>query len=280
MREIIKKYIKPILEMVGLYNLIYSIYTYFSKSNIKIVNRFVKIFYKTSPILLYHRIATVSTDPLMLCVSEKCFEQHLIFLKKNYGIIHLSELSRRLLNNTLTGNEAAITFDDGYRDNLTNALPLLEKYNVPATIFITTSLLGKSASFDWDMQYKQEDRATFLNSNEIKILKDHPLIEIGAHTHNHPRLSDLDEQRQKDNILKSKEIIEQAIEGKIKAFAYPFGGPLDFNWISEKVVKETGFEFAYSNTGLLAKGTKKRYSIPRINIREYSISKLAQSLLS
>lgn len=279
MQKFIQKYIKPVLRGVRLYNFTYSIYGYLFKINRKIKNRLAKTFFKTSPILLYHRIATVSNDPLMLCVSEKCFEEHLIFLKKHYNIIKLTELSERLLQNKLVGNEAAITFDDGYKDNLTNALPLLEKYNVPATIFITTSLLGKRASFKWDMQYHYTDRAVFLDENEISILYKHPLIEIGAHTHDHLRLSDEDEHAQRYTIIKNKTIIEQIVGKTITTFAYPFGGSLDFNLISEQTVREAGFKFAYSNTGLLAKSPIKIYNIPRINIRNYSTGELSKILL-
>jgi len=170
MRIIIKKYIKPILQAIGAYVFAYRFYSFLLFMKIKIINRFYKIFYKTAPILLYHRIFAPSADPVMLCVTPACFESHLEFLKKYYNVLPLSELSGRLATGTLEGDEAAITFDDGYRDNLVNALPLLEKYDIPATIFITTGQLGKKASFVWDMKYVASDRATFLSDEDIRIL--------------------------------------------------------------------------------------------------------------
>lgn len=245
----------------------------------KIANIFYKTFYKTAPILLYHRISTTSADPLMLCVTPVCFENHLQFLKKHYNIIPLSELSGLLIAGTLKGNEAAVTFDDGYRDNIINALPLLEKYNIPATIFITTGALGRKASFEWDMKYKESDRAVFLSETEIKSLYEHPLIEIGAHTETHQRLASATPEEQKKEILKSKLTLEYIIGEKVRSFAYPFGGIYDFNNFSKEIVEQAGFDFAYSNTQKLAKKTKNSLGIPRINIRECTVFDLSKKII-
>ncbi|MDD5068947.1 MAG: polysaccharide deacetylase family protein [Candidatus Pacebacteria bacterium] len=269
MRKFLKKNIKPFLVFIGCYSFAYRLYFFLLYSNTKLINFFSKTFSKTAPILLYHRITKISNDPNMLCVSPEYFETHLRFLKKNYKVIPLSKLSGELIAGTITGREAAITFDDGYQDNLTNALPLLEKYNLPATIFITTSSLGKRASYEWDMEYKETDRANFLSETEIKALSSHPLIEIGAHTLTHPRLIDLDPKEQRIQIERSKTALEQITGKRISSFAYPFGGYSDFDKTSERIVEELGFDFGYSNTQRFARKTKNRFCIPRINIREY-----------
>ncbi len=64
-------------------------------------------------------------------------------------------------------NLLAITFDDGFRDNLTVALPLLEKYNLPATVFVTADFIGKE---------------NYLSTEELQTLASHPLITIGSHS--------------------------------------------------------------------------------------------------
>lgn len=280
MKKFLKTYIKPPLKTIGIYTFIYRLYFFLLNILTALTNLFYKIFYKTAPILLYHRISTPSADPVMLCVTPACFENHLQFLKKNYDVLPLSELSIRLTTGKLEGNEATVTFDDGYRDNLTNALPLLEKYNIPATIFITTNQLGKKASFEWDMKYTENDRATFLTKEEIKMLSSHRLIEIGTHTDKHSRLSNLTEIEQKEDILNGKMVLEKIIGRRIAAFAYPFGGIYDFNNLSKMIVKELGFSFAYSNTQILARKTREYFCIPRINIRECTVSELSQKLLT
>ncbi len=267
MRKIVKKYIKPALNKVGIYQGLYELYFYLLDLNVKIRNAFLKKFCKTAPILLYHRIAKVSNDPVMLCVSPENFEKHIIFLKEKYKIIPLLELSNKITNKTLEGDELAITFDDGYKDNLTNALPILEKYNIPATIFVTTSQIGEKASFEWDYGYSEKDRATFLSQDEIKKLSENRLIDIGAHTHTHPRLSDLNENIQIEEITKSKDILEQITGKKIKLLAYPFGGKFDINDDTVKAISETDLLYAFTNNGSMSSIKNKRFLIPRINIR-------------
>lgn len=243
-----------------------------------IINRAKKLTGKTVPILLYHRVAKISNDPIKLVVSPSTFEKHIEYINKLYQPVSLSELSNRLQSGSIQGNEICVTFDDGYRDNLLNALPILEKYKTPATIFITTYRLGEQSSFDLDKLYKEEDRANFLSREEIKILSEHPLIEIGAHTHSHPRLSSLSEKEQKLEIETGKKILETITGKRILHFAYPFGSKRDFNKETRHLVKGLEFVSAYTNTGLLSTTSSDEYSFPRMNIRESSVKELSQKL--
>lgn len=274
-----KNYFKKPLQTIGLYGQTRHLFFLFLERKVAIANLFYKKFCHTAPILLYHRITSPREDPLMLCVTPKCFEEHLKFLGKNYDIIPLSALSGRLVSGTLEGNEASITFDDGYRDNLTNALPLLEKYKIPATIFITTGNIGGKANFAWDKKYSENDRAFFLNEAEIKLLSNHPLIDIGAHTETHPNLIQLSPTKQMEEITKSRQKLEKITGKKINSFAYPFGGFYNFDSLTKKIIAKVGFGFAYSNTQELATKTKDHFSLPRINIRNYNINILARKIV-
>lgn len=99
---------------------------------------------------MYHRIAEPLTDTWNLAVSPENFEEHLKVLKE-YKLIPVSELDTILTKNKqIPANTVLLTFDDGYRDNYLIAKPLLEKYKVPATFFITTNAIGKQDEFWWD----------------------------------------------------------------------------------------------------------------------------------
>ena len=95
----------------------------------------------TGAILMYHRVHRTAYDPWRLCVSPEHFEQHLALLARE-NVVPLSALLR-------TPRGVAITFDDGYFDNLETALPLLEKYKLPATVFVATDIL-RGKEFWWD----------------------------------------------------------------------------------------------------------------------------------
>lgn len=101
-------------------------------------------------ILLYHRIADVYMDPWGLCVSPQNFAYHLEVIKKHITPLSLSDLLRAAANNTIPKNACVLTFDDGYLDNLTQAKPLLEKFEIPATVYVTTAYIGKDHEFWWD----------------------------------------------------------------------------------------------------------------------------------
>ena len=101
-------------------------------------------------ILLYHRIAEVTSDPWTLAVTPAHFAEHLQVLKERLAVLSLSHLSEALRDGTLSDRSVVVTFDDGYADNLHVAKPLLERYNVPATVFVTTGALADARGFWWD----------------------------------------------------------------------------------------------------------------------------------
>lgn len=101
-------------------------------------------------VLLYHRVFKPQVDPQLICVSSDHFAEQLENLKRTYPVLKLSELAGALRENRLPRRAAVLTFDDGYKDNLDNAKPLLEKYDLPATVFITSGFLGSEKEFWWD----------------------------------------------------------------------------------------------------------------------------------
>ena len=97
-----------------------------------------------------HRIAEPPYDPWGLAVSPAHFADQLRSLTRSRKLVHMDRLVDGLRWGGLTGNEVAITFDDGYVDNLTVGKPILERAEAPATVFITTDRLGAAHEFWWD----------------------------------------------------------------------------------------------------------------------------------
>jgi len=93
-------------------------------------------------ILYYHRIAEYETDPFLHCVRPAFFREHLHVFRQSYRVIRLDELVNSVEQGDITGPAVAVTFDDGYADNLWNAVPILEEFEVPATIFVTSGWVG------------------------------------------------------------------------------------------------------------------------------------------
>jgi len=99
-------------------------------------------------VLLYHRIARETSDPWSLCVTPEHFVEHLQVLQ-NFRRVPLSRLDPS--GYPLFGDpEIAVSFDDGYSDNLGVAAPLLRLYDTPATFFIATGYIGATGEYWWD----------------------------------------------------------------------------------------------------------------------------------
>jgi peptidoglycan/xylan/chitin deacetylase (PgdA/CDA1 family) len=101
-------------------------------------------------ILLYHRVAELAADPWRLSVSPRHFAEHLEVLREHGRILRLEQLVAGLRAGELPDGAVVVTFDDGYGDNLDQAKPLLERYDSPATFFITTGYLDQEREFWWD----------------------------------------------------------------------------------------------------------------------------------
>ncbi len=101
-------------------------------------------------ILVYHRIAEIPGDPQLLGVAPERFAEHLEVLRKAARPMRLLDLARDLRDGTIPARAVVLTFDDGYADNLYAAKPLLERFDVPATVYVTTGFIGATREFWWD----------------------------------------------------------------------------------------------------------------------------------
>ena len=127
-------------------------------------------------VLLYHRIADVDgekTDPFSLCVSRRNFAHHLEILHRWANVVSLEEMWRAAREGKLEPRSVALSFDDGYADNLYNARPLLEEGESPATVFVVAGCLD--ATFWWDRLIDAVMRPA--------RLPDRVHLEIGDRTH-------------------------------------------------------------------------------------------------
>jgi peptidoglycan/xylan/chitin deacetylase (PgdA/CDA1 family) len=101
-------------------------------------------------IVFYHRVASLALDPNALCVSPRHFAEQLEILRERFEPVPLLELLEPPARRKRRRRAVALTFDDGYADCLDRAKPLLERFDVPATVFVTTGPLDREDGFWWD----------------------------------------------------------------------------------------------------------------------------------
>jgi peptidoglycan/xylan/chitin deacetylase (PgdA/CDA1 family) len=99
---------------------------------------------------MYHRVGDLRCDPWRLAVHPLRFAEQLDVLTRHRAVVPLGWLVAELEAGRLPQNVACLTFDDGYVDVLSNAKPVLERFNAPATIFLTTGAIGRQREFWWD----------------------------------------------------------------------------------------------------------------------------------
>jgi len=102
-------------------------------------------------VLMYHRVGSARVDPWGLCISAERFASQLARLTEYADVVPLDALRESLRTGRGARPVVAITFDDGYVDNLENAKPILHKHAAPATVFLTTGYVDRLRPFWWDI---------------------------------------------------------------------------------------------------------------------------------
>ncbi len=200
-----------------------------------------------TPILMYHSLDKTRVETYA-AVDLEIFKRQLDFIRKNqYQPITLSRYCQMLKNNKpISSKHIVITFDDGYQDNL-EGIKLLNKQNMPATIFI----IGKNIGQDG-----------YLSKKQIKYFLKNSKVEIGSHTLTHRYLPDLTNPEIKTEVFQSKKYFEDLFNTKVETISYPIGG---FDKRVLKTVKDSDYLCACTtNRGFSKK--QDRFALRRIKI--------------
>jgi peptidoglycan/xylan/chitin deacetylase (PgdA/CDA1 family) len=328
----------------------------------KVKNRLKRVTYKLRSrlapgglILMYHRVTEINSDPWSLCVSPQHFAEHLEVLKQSCRPLKLEQMTQEMQERKRLSRSVAITFDDGYADNLHQAKPVLERYDIPATIFLAAGYLGQEKEFWWDELDKlllqpgllpeklhleirgqlyiwelggearcAED--TFTRHQGWRVEKDTPspsirqalyaalwkllqpldeeerqrvltalrswagttatgrlthraltlaeavaidqggLIELGAHTVNHPALASISTEAQQAEIQQSKTRLEELLGHSVHSFAYPYGS---FNEQTPGLVQGAGFARACSTIAGTVWPRSDPFLLPRVEVHDW-----------
>jgi glycosyltransferase involved in cell wall biosynthesis/peptidoglycan/xylan/chitin deacetylase (PgdA/CDA1 family) len=218
-------------------------------------------------ILCYHSINKSHAD---LSVDPAVFRTQLAFLKnEGYEFLNFSDLVYRVMRwGRPKNNIACITFDDGYEDNLTQAAPILSEMGVPATVFLTSGLMAGDASVREHFLRLTRYDANYLTAKQAAELA-RAGVEIGAHSHSHQNLARLSHERVRDEVVKCKSMIEDAIGRSVLTFAYPFGKKsIHYNDMTVSVIRESGFvgAAAVAFRAVTARESIRIFEMPRFFI--------------
>ena len=225
-------------------------------------------------ILMYHIISIPEAKAeIRYACPPILFEKHMRYLARNFNIISMGKVLDHMMNQKpFKKKTVAVTIDDGFMDNYENAYPILKRYQIPATIFLTAGCIGKTNQWMVERGFPERN---MLNWDQIKDMSDNG-ISFGAHTMTHPRLSELSRDEAYKEVFESKKIIENKLKKSVVAFAYPYGL---FSEESIDVIKDANFKIALSTRSGFNRYDTSRFLMRRIEIYGTDpIWKLSQKL--
>lgn len=190
-------------------------------------------------VLMYH---SVGRSNWKFSISPEMFERQIIYiLRNNYKFLNAGNLLD-ILENRISRNMRAvsITFDDGYRDFMTEAVPILNKYKIPAILFVHTNRSPERLG----------NNLSLLSWPEIKSLSNN--FEIGSHAHSHPDLKILSEKELNEELDNVEQVFLHELGYKPQFFSYP-GGRFNANIMEN--LRKRGYKLAFTiNPGLIREG--------------------------
>lgn len=328
-------------------------------------------------VLLYHSIADARGDPWGVRVDPENFERHIAIIAAHCAPMRLTDVLDAVRTDSVPPRSVVVTFDDGYVDNLLLAKPILQRYGVPGTVFVSSGYIDQPREFWWDeldrlvlqagwmsrrvciniggercewpigfdgfqpwplsrlrrratnfyaYQTSPEDiaqhrprqrmyrplwerlrkarsvaereramaelrrqsmplipsrRANWcVTAAQLRELAEGDVIEIGAHTVDHPSLGCLSREDQRREVFESRRAIEAIIQRPVVSFAYPFGEEMDYNDDTFALLGEAGFRQACTNNVKRSPLTPEvhQYRIPRHIAKNLNAERFAAAL--
>lgn len=275
-------------------------------------------------IICHHRIGNGGV-PYYSSFSPDAFEAQIRFLRKHYRLLSMDDVCRELEERRDASQAVAITFDDGYRDLYTHAFPILRRYGVPATVYLTAAAIenGEISWYDRIFVAAMTTRRKYLSvedhklrtlalssresrihaateivrafrrySNRARIaackaleqeaeppaseLKDRMLswtqiremqkagISFGAHTMTHPVVGQLSDAEHQQELVASRELLEDRLQTPVEHFAYPFGTASDIDDHAPLLMSNLGYRSAVSTIWGVNTPTTNRHLLRRI----------------
>jgi peptidoglycan/xylan/chitin deacetylase (PgdA/CDA1 family) len=278
-------------------------------------------------IVMYHGVVDEALPVYNWCqLVSQDFDRQISYLAHEYHVIALPELVERLnTRRPIDDNVLCVTFDDGFQSIRKLAFPILQKYQVPATVFLVTGLIGTSGipwpeqlycslsntvqtEIDFDsskialsneedksrayrristvlkslpVELKEEtfekllqdlnptissssDAISMLKWEDVEFLQASGLISFGSHTHTHPILSRCPISRQREELLKSRDMLLEHLDNA-DLFAYPNGTKSDFTGDTKRLLAELGYKCALSAIRGVNSSTSDPYELRRID---------------
>jgi len=207
------------------------------------------------PVLMYHEIAGITDTSSKLAVAPEVFAEQISYLRDaGFTTISAGALAASLAGGgkELPERPVVITFDDGYGDFYSQALPLLKQHGQTATLFQTTGGVGVAGREKRMMNWREITEAAEAG------------VEIGAHSITHPQLDQLPAAALREELYASKSQLEEHLGMAVPGLAYPYGYS---NEKVRQVARELGYGYAYAVDNAMTARGDDNFTLPRLTVK-------------
>ncbi|MFZ5829513.1 MAG: polysaccharide deacetylase family protein [Planctomycetota bacterium] len=219
-------------------------------------------------VIFFHRVADDRANSWT--TSTAMFEQQIGWLQSRFELISLQAAQQRIRSGRNYKPAVSITFDDGYADNLTRAIPMLIERQIPCTYFVTLHNVLTGEPFAHDLV-----RGDHFAPNSIEQLREMAAagIEIGCHTCTHADLGAIDDPRLlRHEVVVSGIRLQEALKQRVRYFAFPYGRRENLQRAAFQMAYEAGYEAVCSAYGALNFPGDDAFHIQRVGVDDDLIS--------
>ena len=219
------------------------------------------------PILMYHSISSYASPRFEPnTVSPEAFGEHLSYLDQcHYTPLTVTQLAHAMARRGagLPPRPVLLTFDDGYADFYTNALPALQRHGFVATLYISTAFVGGTSCWNQPLGEGMRPILTWAQLAEISASG----VECGAHSHTHRPLDILPPAVAREEIVRSKQLLEEHLGRRVSSFAYPYGY---YSTRVRQIVQASGYDSACAVKRAMSSWHDDPYALARLAIRPHT----------
>jgi peptidoglycan/xylan/chitin deacetylase (PgdA/CDA1 family) len=212
---------------------------------------------RVARVLTYHRFGEIPRDPF--CVPARVFESQMRWLADSGRAVSLADLRDFLAGSRAIPNGSVlVTIDDGCRSLHRIALPILQRWRIPAVAFVTTGLIGAAEG-------EGEAPEPYLDWSELAELCAAG-VEIGSHSHSHRSFGRISAAEMQEEAQRSRDGLSQRLGRAIASFAYPFGTRADFGPAAEEILGRAGYELVFHSMHGSIRAGMDPLRLPRIKV--------------
>ncbi len=221
-------------------------------------------------VLMYHKVNPQPDNPPN--VPPSLFAAQMEHLAARFRPISVDDyLAARRGERALPRRAVLVTFDDGYRDNLEHAAPVLARLGIPAVIFLPTGFLSSTRPLPHDERRAAAGVANpTLTWDEARRLQDFG-FEIGSHGESHRIFSSLPPDEARAEIVRSKAALEERLGRPVRCFAYVKGRPDTYSPSVIDAVRDAGYALAFATHSGPVRPGDPPYTLRRYNVEPFSI---------